>query len=283
MPDLFVLFNRWWKQIAAITILAMLGTGIIVFMQPRQYMSETTSIPAANLTSDKARIFSEQIQSLYSDLGTADDVDRIVGTAELDTVYIYLINKFDLYSHYQLKDDDSAKAFLAVQQLKANTKVFKSSYGELKVRIWDKDKNLAAALANAMTEKLKNIHQDLQNSNNELILQKIKEAYDSRKADFKIVSDSLNHMDITKADAALLTAKRDALLAQVQEYEKLLNEYQLICNTKPQVFTVIEKAKPAYKADRPKRLVTVLVAMITGFVFSFLLALVLEGKRTKQE
>lgn len=280
---MFVLFNRWWKQIAAITILAMLGTGIIVFMQPRQYMSETTSIPAANLTSDKARIFSEQIQSLYSDLGTADDVDRIVGTAELDTVYIYLINKFDLYSHYQLKDDDSAKAFLAVQQLKANTKVFKSSYGELKVRIWDKDKNLAATLANAMTEKLKDIHQDLQNSNNELILQKIKEAYDSRKADFKTVSDSLSHMDITKADAALLTAKRDALLAQVQEYEKLLNEYQLICNTKPQVFTVIEKAKPAYKADRPKRLITVLVAMITGFVFSFLLALVLEGKRTKQE
>jgi hypothetical protein len=279
MPDLFVLFSKWWKQVIAITVLSMLGTGVIVFIQPRQYMSESTAIPATSLTSDKARIFSEQIQSLYSDLGTTDDVDRIVGTAELDTVYIYLINKFDLYSHYKLKDDDSVKQFLAIKELKGNAKVFKSDYGELKVRVWDTDKNLAAQLANAMTEKLRTIHQDLQNTNNELILQKAKEAYELKKTDFKIVQDSLSHMDITKADAALLNARREALLSQVQEYEKLINEYQLICNTKPQVFTVIEKAKPAYKADRPKRVITVLAAMVIGFLFSFLLALVLDRRK----
>lgn len=282
MPDLFVLFSKWWKQVIGFTVLSTLGTGVIVFIQPRQYMSESTAIPATSLTSDKARIFSEQIQSLYSDLGTTDDVDRIVGTAELDTVYIYLINKFDLYSHYKLKEDDSARLFLAIKELKGNAKVFKSDYGELKVRIWDTDKSLAAQLANAMTEKLRTIHQDLQNTNNELILQKTKEAYEVKKADFRIVQDSLSKMDITKADAILLSARRDALLNQVQEYEKLINEYQLICNTRPQVFTVIEKAKPAYKPDRPKRLITVLAAMVTGFLFSFLLALILDRRKAAQ-
>ena len=40
----------------------------------------------------------------------------------------------------------------AASLLKKNTKVMKSEYGELKVKVWDTDKNLAPQLANAVMD-----------------------------------------------------------------------------------------------------------------------------------
>ena len=42
----------------------------------------------------------------------------------------------------------------------------RSEYGELKIKVWDTDKNLAPQLANAILDKLNSIHQSLQAANN---------------------------------------------------------------------------------------------------------------------
>ena len=79
MPDIIDLIKNWWKQMFAVVILSLLAIGIITFLKPRQYLSVATAVPASSFAADKSKIFNENIQALYSTLGTADDLDMIVG------------------------------------------------------------------------------------------------------------------------------------------------------------------------------------------------------------
>src|SRR5215217_7660679 len=160
MPDFIAVFSRWWKQIAAITVLAIVVAVIVALLLPKKYMSVATALPASSFAADKSTIFNSNIQELYSALGTADDLDRIIGTARLDTIYIATVNELNLAAHYGLEKAHEAKA---VHKLKNNTSVSKSEWGELKLKVWDKDRNYAAHIANILLQKLQSLHQNLNN------------------------------------------------------------------------------------------------------------------------
>lgn len=264
MPDIFDLIGRWWKQIAAVIVLSLLSVGVITFLKPRQYLSVATAVPASSIAADKGRIFNENIQALYSTLGYADDLDRIVGTASLDTVYLAVAAQFNLFDHYKIKDTAALALAKAAALLKTNTKVMKSEYGELKVKVWDTDKNLAPQLANAILDKLQAIHQQLQSAGNEATLKGLL----GGKQKLQVAIDSTSQPE-----------RRNALLAQIQQYEKLIGEYQLMVDSKPPVLITVEKAKAAVNPDRPKRLQIMIATGVLSFLFAILSALVMERRK----
>src|SRR5687767_4087313 len=144
MPDLFYIIEKWWKKILLFAIAATTLVVILLFLQPRLYLSEATALRASSYTTDKASIFNRNIEALYSTLGSADDLDMIIGTAQLDTVYLYQVDSFELIKHYSIDGKPDLARRKASVRLQKNSKVMKSGYGELKVKVWDKDKVLAA-------------------------------------------------------------------------------------------------------------------------------------------
>ena len=80
----------------AVVLLSSLAVGIITFLKPQLYLSVATAVPASSFLSDKSKIFNDNIQELYSTLGTPDDLDMIVGTSTLDTVYLTVTDEFNL-------------------------------------------------------------------------------------------------------------------------------------------------------------------------------------------
>ncbi len=261
MPDIFDLIARWWKRMFAVMILSLLVVGVITFLKPRKYLSVATAVPASSFASDKSKIFNQNIQTLYSTLGTPDDLDKIVGTAELDTIYLAIAQQFNLQDHYKIKDGDAISRSARV--LKGNTKVMKSEYGELKVKVWDTDKNLAPQLANALLEKLQAIHSDLQSAGNETALkgligakQKVQEQADS-----------------------LPPSMQAELQGRIMEYEKLIGEYQIMIDIKPPALVVVEKAKAAMKPGTPKRMQIMIATAVLSFLFALLAALVMERRK----
>lgn len=266
MPDMFDLFKNWWKQMLAVIIASLLVVGTVTYLKPQKYLSVATAVPASSFASDKSKIFNENIQALYSALGTPDDLDMIVGTARLDTVYLAVTDQFNLYDHFKMQEKGDAARSKAASLLKKNTKVMKSEYGELKVKAWDTDKNLAPQLANAIMEKLKAIHQDLQNAGNLATLQGLI----SRKEKLQQAADStMNTVENT-------TRRKE----QISQYEKLIGEYQLMVDTKPPVLITVEKAKAAAWPDQPKTVQLLMATAVLAFIFSLLAALVLERKKT---
>lgn len=270
MPDIFDLIKRWWKRIFAVMLLSLLAVGIITFLKPRQYLSVTTAVPASSYASDRGKIFNENIQALYSTLGTPDDLDMILGTANLDTVYLFVADQFNLFDHYKLKENGARTK--AASLLKKNTKVMKSEYGELKVKVWDTDKNLAPQLANTIMHRLRAIHADLQSAGNEAILNGLQ----TGKKKIQLQLDS-----ITGVSEPLVERKK-GLQDQAQQYEKLISEYQLMVDSKPPVLIVVEAAKPSPLPDRPRRMQIMIATAVLSFLFALLAALILERRKTSK-
>jgi len=279
MPDIFDLFFRWWKQIIGLVIITLIVTAIIVYTMPKKYLGVATALPAATYASDKSNVFSQNLQVLYPSLGTADDLDMILGTAHLDTVYSFVADQLNLADYYGMSKNDGEARQKAASILKGRTRVIKSDYGELKVKVWDGDRNQAAAMANAIMGKLQLMHQDVQTANNVLILSKIKEEYSGKQVEYQKLHDSLSHMDITGSTAQILTAKQTSLIQQIQEYEKLINQYQLMVDAKPQALVTIEKANPPLWPDKPKPSQTLLAALIISFFFGLFASVILERRR----
>lgn len=265
MPDVIAVFSRWWKWIAAVTVIATVVATVLVLLLPPKYVSVATALPASSLAADKAAIFNTGIQQLYSSLGTADDLDRIIGTARLDTIYIAAVAELNLAAHYGFKEMDAKSR--AVQKLKQHSAISKSEWGELKIKVWDSNRNAAAQLANALLKNLQRLHQNLQNQSNQLVLQKLEEA----------------HWLLQQQDTTPNTVQSKAVAGvkenQLQEYEKLLSEYRLMAATNPPVLLVVEAARPAHRADYTEKTAYVAVAFFTAFLFSFIVALFAEGKK----
>ena len=276
MPDLFDLFQKWWKRILSLVALAIVVTTIVVFIIPKNYLGVATALPAPDYTADKSSVFSQNLQSLYSAFGTPDDLDKILGTARLDTVYKAVAQKLELIDHYHI-ENSSVGLQKAALRLKEKTRVIKTDYGELQVKVWDGDKLMAAELANGIMEKLQQIHQDIQTTNNATILAKINDEYAEKKTEYGKLLDSLSHTNTPE----LLSVQKNTLLEQIGQYEKLSNQYTLMVNAKPQVLVIVEKSTPALYADKPKIIETIIAAAVLSFLFGILGALILErGKMT---
>lgn len=271
MPDLLSVFAKRWKLIFAITFLATLTALVFALLSPKKYLAVATALPANSMIADKARIFNQNIQELYSDFGTVDELDKLEGTGKLDTLFIAAAEEFKLDEHYKINAADESM-YDAALKLKKNSKISRSGYGELKIKVWDQDKNLCAQLANFLMKKIQELHQHLQNESNISILAKMKEAYTQKQKEYMQLSDSATSAQVDKVKLA-------ALGDQLQGYEKMIDEYQLAINTNAPVLLIVENARPALWADRPKIIETVLFSFFGAFIFSFLLALFAESRK----
>lgn len=271
MPDILMIISRWWKTILAITLLVTAVTLVILLLQPRQYLSEVTALPASGYATDKARIFNNNIDQLYPSLGSADDLDRVVGTARLDTLYLALAAEKNLARHYKMEKVAPLKV---AQVLKKKTRVEKSEYGELKIKVWDKDRVMAAELANGLFAKLQQLHQSLQSQGNALVLQRLQEQNRQLQHSYATGPDSLNgdHDD-------LVQIRRKNLQEQIAQYEKLMAEYSLMLHTNPQALLMVEAARPALKADKPRIVQVLLLTAFASAVFGLLLAIALQSRK----
>lgn len=262
MPDLFDLFARWWKQILLLPLLSLVVVGVLTFLKPRQYLSVATAVPASSFAADKSAVFNQNIQALYSTFGTPDDLDRILGTAGLDTIYTAVATRFNLYDHYKVKEKGPDAVSKSAALLRKNTKVQKSNYGELKVKVWDTDPQLAPQLANAILEQLSSHHRDLQSAGNEATLDGLRKA-----------REKLMH----PADSA---GNLLELAERVRQYDQLISEYQLMVDSKPPALLVVERAKKTNWPDRPKTFRVLAATALLSFLFSLLAALLLDRKKT---
>src|SRR5678815_5332905 len=103
MPDLLLVLTKRWKLILSITLLATILALIFALLSPKKYLSVATALPVNSVTADKARLFNSNIEALYSEFGLPDELDRMEGTAKLDTIYIAASEKYHLNNHYSIK------------------------------------------------------------------------------------------------------------------------------------------------------------------------------------
>ena len=294
MPDLTALRDQW-KSIVVLTLMATAIALVISLLQPKEFFSTVTAVPANSALSDKARLLNSNIESLYPEIGTSDELDRVEGAAKTDTVYLQVAQKQKLVSRYGFKENYEG-LYKAAMRLKKNISIKRSAYGELKIAVWDKDPTLAAVIANELFVSLNMICQEVNNVNNATILSKIKnqlaqkqqlldslntkissyEGPDERLKSFPCNGDTVKKTLLRRQ----LSAEGDlsTLYQEIRNYQALIPQYELALATSIQPLVIVEKARPAVYPDKPRIAETVLFAFGASLLFSILLAVYRQSR-----
>ncbi len=251
------ILRHQWKTLVIIVGLAMLLAAAYTWFKTPEYLSVTTALPSSVYANDRSRLFNENIQILYSELGTPDELDVIAASGQLDTVYLAVTDQFNLFDHYRSKQPNAREK--SAEILKGKTKVVKTGNGELKVTVWDTDKDLAPQLANAIMDQLQYTHTSARNFGNLHMVIQLKKSLDSCQ---KI--SGLNEERIKSQQEKITYLK------------KLISEYELISESKTPALIVIEKARPAIRPDRPRCMQILIAVFIMSLLLSFLLAIYRE-------
>lgn len=257
------MFSRWWKMIIGVTAAVAIITALLVAARPKEYVATVTALPANSIASDKGHLFARNINQLYPTIGLPEELDPVLGTGTLDTLYIALSEAHNLAAHYKLNENDGNALYHAAAKLKANASIVRNEFGALKIRIWDRSPEMAAVLANGYFTRLQALHQYLQNQSNAIALQKLVDAQKGLNG-----TDSLGAAATTGASS--------------EQFNQLINEYRLQLAANPPALLKVEGARPPLFPDRPKPVPALLLALFLAFIFSLLLAVFLESRSPRK-
>ncbi len=272
----FEVMRKRWKQSLIIVFIASVFTGAFLILQ-KPYFKSTAVFTAANPNlGDRSNIYRTEFWEQYFYYGGEFDNDRLMAIAKSEEMCRFMVDRFKLISHYKINASDQRAAFLADYEFKENIRIYKSEFGHVKINVWDTDKQLAAAIANAVMKRVNEKSVASVNNMKVEILQKLQNDFNAQKDSLQQVGKNLqNNTD------AFLSARKLNLITQLNEKEKLIQQFNTSVNNVSALF-VIEEALPAFKKDKPQILAGIIMAAVVSFVFSVLFLLLLEWKARRK-
>lgn len=268
----FELIKKRWKQAAFIVLLATLSTGVILFLQKPYFRSSAVFTAANPNLGDRSNIYRTEFWEQYFYYGGELDNDRLMALARSEEMCRFMVDSFKLIDHYKITSAGEKAVYEADYEYKENVRIHKNEFGHVKVNVWDTDKKLAAAIANAIVTRVN--EKSVASSNNMKleILRKLQHDFNTQKDTLQQVEQQLQG-----STDAFLTARKAGLINRLNETEKLVQQFSTSVNDVSALF-VIEQALPALKKDKPKILAGMMMAAVASFIFSILLLAVAEWR-----
>lgn len=151
---------RYLRFIVIVCVLVGLGSIIISLLLPVYYKSSTIFLSASPELLTERGLFGTTTRDPQP-FGDNNDNDRLLTIAESDELKAYLIDRFDLYEHYDIDSTGAKAAYYIREQLQGLYEVQKTKRDAIQLSIEDQEPEMAAAMANAARDKIDDINLQL--------------------------------------------------------------------------------------------------------------------------
>ncbi|MFN7118926.1 MAG: Wzz/FepE/Etk N-terminal domain-containing protein, partial [Saprospiraceae bacterium] len=177
---------NWRKSILLVCVAAVLGTAIISLFLPNYYRATTVFLATSPDQAKPDALFSAR--EYY---GNANDVDRLLTIAESNELVEFLVDTFNLYEHYDINKQNPRAAYNVRQKFFSLYEVKKNKRDAIELSVEDRDRELAARIANAAREKIDEIAQKLVKEGQAKAIQTFENQIQVKQALLKNLSDTL--------------------------------------------------------------------------------------------
>jgi uncharacterized protein involved in exopolysaccharide biosynthesis len=150
---------------------------------PNIYRSTAIFIPTNPQTTDPDRLVDGGKLELS---GRSEDLDRAITIGESQPVAELVIKKFGLYKHYEMGtpgDDVADNAVL--KEFTDNLSIEHNERDAIELTFMDKDKNLAAKIANTLVQVIDSVNQQLTLENRRKVLDLYRHRYEYLSTSFE--------------------------------------------------------------------------------------------------
>ena len=163
------IFNRWKYLLALAVGLAAVVSAIVAWRMPNIYSSTAIFLPTSPQSTDPDRL----VEGSKLELGArSEDLDRVLTVGQSLPLAELMIKRFDLYKHYYAgQPGTDAAENIVLGEFGSNLSIVHNERDAIELTFQDRDKKLAAAVANAMVAAIDSVNQQLTLENRRNVLE----------------------------------------------------------------------------------------------------------------
>jgi hypothetical protein len=178
------------KPLAILGLSVGILAAIIALSLPNYYKATTAFYAASPDLAKPERIFgySSYDMNYY---GSGLDVDRLMTIGFSNELAEFLIDSFDLYTHYDIDPEGEKAEFKIKEELSSLYELLKTKFDAIELSIEDKDREVAAAMANAARSKINELAQKVVKNSQLQVITAYETSIKEKQNILKVVSDSL--------------------------------------------------------------------------------------------
>ncbi|MEL6635610.1 MAG: hypothetical protein AAFW73_08045 [Bacteroidota bacterium] len=202
---------KWKKQIFYVCAIAAVGSVIIALLLPDYYESSTIFYAASpDLAKPEGVGPIEKDKEYY---GESEDQDRVLTICESSKIAERLIQKYNLYAHYDIDSTHKRAPYKVRRTLAKLYTVVKTKYDAIEITVEDKDPQVAMNMVNDAREMVNELGQSLiKNSQLQAIAKQEKQLNEQRR-NLRALGDSL--ANLRRAYGIYNTVSQSELFAEL--------------------------------------------------------------------
>lgn len=303
-----------WKHrfiIGLVTLAAGIVSLVVSLLLTPLYLSTAIVYPAATSTVS----FSEQRNAKASsmDFGEEEQSEQLVQILQSSRIRDKVVERFKLFDHYEIEKNDPNKFYKLGKAYEQHIQFTRTRYGSIQIDVLDKDKELAAEIANKIVDLIDSVKNDMVkertipafeiNQRKKLLIEKslldIRTKLDSLSAlgvvtsegratlfaayneakgesDRKFFKDQIDINMKYGAEFDGLAMLRDEKTVKLSEFEVAYEQAESDAYANFNHKFVVEKAVVADKKDKPKKAIIIIVTVLATFIFMVFALLVTD-------
>ncbi len=250
----------------------ILSVAISLLIKPL-YESRVTLYPSTNIT--EASNLLRETSSKTTLFGDDDATEKLLQVINSEQIREYLKTKYHLADHYKIKPSEKYPNTLVAEKMDKYIHSSKTSFGSVEIRVRDRDRELACAMANDIASQSDTIFNNMQRNAATVMLDEISRSYEMQDRRVRQYEDSLKDLEgaaVLKAYATLET-ETDYLGLMRGKY---LDALALSQQTLPYTL-IVDRAVVAEKKAYPRRSIMVIVSTLSVLVLVALILFMAEG------
>ena len=217
------LLHKWRKPIIYGTLGVAVLSAVVSLIVPVYYSSTTVFYAASEDLFKPKKVFG------YGDndveyYGTSADIQRILTVATSYEVTDFLIEKYDLYEHYDVDPQKPKAKFIVREKLFSHYVVTRTKYDAIELSVEDQDPEYAAGMVNDARDKINNIIVGMIKGSQDKVIDSYEKTISEKQSALNIIKDSLEATQLEYGifDAASQTEYLSTLITTSET--QLINE-----------------------------------------------------------
>jgi hypothetical protein len=161
LTGIFSLIRKWRKSLAVVLVAAAGLSTLLAFLLPNEYQSTAVFYPTDLNDINPEQLMDGSRPAAPELFGNTEDIDRMLTIAYSQPLANFIIRKFDLARHYGSDTIQEESRQYVVDEFRSNFEAEHTERDAIAITFRDRDKHLAAAVANAITARIGQLNQQL--------------------------------------------------------------------------------------------------------------------------
>jgi uncharacterized protein involved in exopolysaccharide biosynthesis len=235
-----VLF-AWEKRtpLIVISLVAIVVSTFVSFRLTEMFKSTVILFPASAASSSKYLLSNQYFgrQTLY-EFGEEEQCDQLLQILNSDNIKNRIIEKYDLYKHYDINPDSKHSQFEMNKTYRGNIRFRRTKYTSVLIEVLDKDPVKAADIANDISDLVDSTMNDIHRERTMAGFKSVEREFNEANKNIKELEDSLKVLqkmgildveyqtkELTLAYSTALIEGNEKAASLIENKIKLLERY----------------------------------------------------------